>query len=187
MTQDPHAARRTDAERNRARILDVARDALARSGDVTMKSIAQRAGVGQGTLYRHFPTREALVLAVYRHDVGELVDSVTELLAEHEPWDALRVWFDRLAAFGRVKHGLAEVLHAATRQDLSAEYYQPVVDAIDRLLNAGRRAGQVRADVDGPDVLLLVSFLWRADRDEDWHRRAHHLLRVVLDGLRATH
>ncbi|MER7751955.1 TetR family transcriptional regulator [Kitasatospora sp. NPDC097643] len=186
MTQEPHAARRTDAERNRTLILEVARDALARSGEVTMKSIAQQAGVGQGTLYRHFPTREALVLAVYRHDVGELVDAAKDLLAEHEPAEALRLWFDRLAAFGRVKHGLAGVLHAATRRDLSATYYQPVVDAIDRLLHAGRQAGQVRADVDAADVLLLVSFLWRADQDEDWDRRARHLLRIALDGLVTT-
>jgi AcrR family transcriptional regulator len=184
---EPHAARRADAEQNRARILGVAREELARSGDVTLKSIARKADVGQGTLYRHFPTREALVLAVYRHDVEELVGAADELLAEHEPWEALRLWFDRLADFGRVKHGLAEVLHAATRESLSAEYYQPVVDAIARLLHAGRRAGQVRADVDAADVLLLVGFLWRADQGDDWDHRSRHLLRIALDGLRAGH
>ncbi len=175
---------RSDAEQNRARILDVARAALAAAGDVTLNSIAKQAGVGQGTLYRHFPTREALVLAVYRQDVGELVDAAATLLAEHEPWEALRLWFDRLATFGRIKHGLAGVLHAATRADLSSEHYQPVIDAIDRLLHACQADGGMRADVDAEEVLMLVSFLWHSDTDTDWQRRSQHMLRIVLDGLR---
>ncbi|MGF1425688.1 TetR/AcrR family transcriptional regulator [Kitasatospora sp. LaBMicrA B282] len=183
-SQDPQPARRADAQQNRARILAVARDALARSGDVTLNSIAKEAGVGQGTLYRHFPTREALVLAVYRHDVGELVDSAAALLSQQEPWQALQLWFDQLAAFGRVKHGLADALDAATRSNLSAEHYQPVVDAIDRLLHACRQAGLVRTDVEAPDVLLLVGFLWRTDWGHDPDQRAQRLLRIALDGLR---
>jgi AcrR family transcriptional regulator len=182
---EPRRAARSDAEHNRARILQVAREALATSSDVTLNSIAKKAGVGQGTLYRHFPTREVLVLAVYRHDVGELVDAASALLAEHEPWEALRLWFDRLAAFGRIKHGLAGVLHAATRADLSAEHYQPVIDAIRRLLCACQDAGLMRPDVGAEDVLLLVSFLWHGDHEAGWQQRAHHMLEIVLDGLRA--
>jgi AcrR family transcriptional regulator len=185
MTDTRRTTLRADAAHNRARILDVARAALAASTDVTLNSIAKRAGVGQGTLYRHFPTREALVLAVYRQDVGELVDAAATLLAEHEPWPALRLWLDRLAAFGRVKHGLAGVLHAATRADLSGEHYQPVIDAIALLLRACQDSGDLRADVDAEDVLLLVSFLWHGDADTGWAQRSRHLLRIVLDGLRA--
>lgn len=177
-------ALRSDAAHNRARILQAAREALAVSGDVAMNAIARQAGVGQGTLYRHFPTREALVLAVYRQDVGELVDAAPALLAEHESAEALRLWFQRLAAFGRVKHGLPGVLHAATRADLSGEYYGPVIDAIAALLRAGQDASVIRPDVDAGEVLLLVNFLWTGDEDAGWEQRSQRMLQVVLDGLR---
>lgn len=183
MTEPRPAARRSDAERNRARILAVARDALSTSGDVSLHAIAKRAGVGQGTLYRHFPTREALVLAVYRQDVGELVDAADTLLSEYEPWDALCHWLDRLADFGRVKHGLAGVLQTATRSALSDEHYQPVVDVIDRLLRACRAAGRVRPDIEAEELLLLVGFLWQSEQDAAWEQRSRRMLSVVLDGL----
>ncbi|MFI5527810.1 TetR/AcrR family transcriptional regulator [Kitasatospora sp. NPDC051853] len=187
MAEESRAGRRADAEQNRARILAVARDALARAaGDVTLKSIAGEAGVGQGTLYRHFATREALVLEVYRQDVAELVAAVDELSDGEDPWRALRSWFDRLAEFGRVKHGMAGALDAATRNELSAEHYRPVTDAIERLLAACREAGVVRADVDAADVLLLVGFLWRVDWSDDPDGRARRLLGITLDGLRAA-
>jgi AcrR family transcriptional regulator len=184
----PEAGRtalRSDAEHNRARILRAAREALAASGDFAMNAVARQAGVGQGTLYRHFPTREALVLAVYRQDVAELVDAAPVLLAGHEPAQALRLWLDRLAAFGRVKHGLPGVLHAATRADLSREHYGPVIDAISQLLRAGQQAGAIRPDVDAEEVLLLVNFLWTGDQDAGWEQRSRHMLQIVLDGLRA--
>ncbi|MEW1861627.1 TetR/AcrR family transcriptional regulator [Streptomyces sp. NPDC088194] len=181
------APRRADAEQNRARIVDVARVALTESADATLNSIAKRAGVGQGTLYRHFATREALLLAVYRQDIEELLCAAPELLRAHEqrPLDALRLWLDRLAAYGRIKHGVAQAVEAATRADLSNEYYDRVIDTIGSLLRAGQDAGAVRADVDAPDVLLLVDFLWRSDQGPDWEPRTRHLLGLVLDGLRA--
>src|SRR3954468_12890029 len=117
---EPGAARgrRADALQNRARIVEVARDALTADGDASLNSIAKKAGVGPGTLYRHFPNREALVLAVYRPHVQQRADSAPALLGEHPPLDALRLWFDRLAYYGRIKHGLADVLHAATSDGL---------------------------------------------------------------------
>src|ERR1700744_72945 len=96
---------RSDAEQNRARILAAAAAALAESSDATLNSIARRAGVGQGTMYRHFPNREALLLAVYRQDVQAVIDAAPALLAAHPPAEALRQWFGRLASYGRVKHG----------------------------------------------------------------------------------
>jgi AcrR family transcriptional regulator len=176
---------RSDAELNRARILDAARVALEASGEATMHSIAKQAGIGQGTLYRHFPTRESLVLAVHRHDVGELVAAAPVLLADHPPLEALRLWFDRLAAYGRIKHGLAGALHAATHAQLADEGYGPVLDAITLLLAAGQEAGAVRSDVDANEVLLLVGFLWRIELDAGWETRSRHLLDLVLAGLRA--
>lgn len=186
MTQpQQRAPKRSDAEQNRARILDVARTALRASSGASLQSIAKAAGVGQGTLYRHFPSREALLLAVYRHDVGELVDAAPALLAEHPPAEALRRWFDRLALYGRIKHGLAGALEAATRADLAGEHYAPVVAAITLLLDAGKRAGEIRGDVDAEEVLQLVGFLWRGDLGPDRDARARHLLTLVMDGLAA--
>jgi len=106
---------RSDAARNRQRLLDVARAALAGDGETTMQSIAKSAGVGQGTIYRHFPTREALLLEVYKADFDALVAAAYDLLERHAPDAALRLWLDELAVFGRKKHALADVLDAATR------------------------------------------------------------------------
>lgn len=174
---------RSDAEQNRARIIDVARAALSVSSDATLNSIAKQAGVGQGTMYRHFPNREALLLAVYRHDVRALIDAAPALLADHPPATALRLWFDRLASYGRIKHGVAQAVEAATRADLSSEYYDQVIAAIALLLDAGQRDGVLRPDVDAEEVLLLVGFLWRIE-DTDWEKRSQHLLALVMDGLR---
>ena len=174
---------RSDAEQNRARILAAAATALAESSDATLNSIAKRAGVGQGTMYRHFPNREALLLAVYRQDVQAVIDAAPALLAAHPPAEALRRWFGRLASYGRIKHGVAEAVQAATRADLSSAYYGPVTDAITLLLGAGQAAGEIRPDVDADEVLLLVGFLWRLDND-GWEKRAAHLLDLVMDGLR---
>ena len=175
---------RADAEKNRARILEAARTSLLENSEVTMQSIAQQAGVGQGTLYRHFATREALVMAVHRRDVQELVDSAPALLAGHAPIEALRLWFDRLASYGRIKHGLAGAIHAVMRARLADEGYGPVVGAITLLLDACKEAGSVRPDLDAEEVLLLVGFLWRIDPDPDWEARSARMLDLAMAGLR---
>jgi AcrR family transcriptional regulator len=186
MSHLQHEPVRADARLNRERILDAARDALTVSSDASLNSIAKKAGVGPGTLYRHFPTREALVLAVYRHDVQQLVDSAPVLLEQHLPLDALRLWFDRLAYYGRIKHGLADVLHAATSDGLVGETYGPVIGAITLLLQACEDAGSIRPGLDPDDVLLLMGFLWRLDPSRDWQARANRLLDLVMDGLQAN-
>jgi AcrR family transcriptional regulator len=115
--------RRSDAQRNRDQILQVAHDAFAESGTTSLNEIAKRAGVGPGTLYRHFPTREALILAVYRRDMQRLVDSVPDVLAIQPPLDAFRSWFHTLTEYVRVKHGLGEALHSAAIKDAINETY----------------------------------------------------------------
>jgi AcrR family transcriptional regulator len=180
-----HDPRRADAQQNRDRILAAARDALAGSADASLNSIAKAAGVGPGTLYRHFPSREALVLAVYRHDVQHLADCAPELLAEHPPLQALRLWLDQLAHYGRIKHGLSAVLHAATSDDLAGESYGPVIGAISLLLVASEQAGVIRPGVDPDDLLLLLGFLWRIGPGDGAQARAARMLDQVIDGLRA--
>lgn len=179
-----HGRRRADARQNRERILRAAHDAFAESDDASLNSIAHRAGVGAGTLYRHFPSREALILAVYQHDVQLLVDSVTDVLAGHEPLDAFRVWFERLAGYVRVKHGLGEALHSAAAQDVVNQTYAPVTAAVGQLLEACEAAGVMRRGLDPADVLLLMGFLWRVGPGEDGKAQAARLLDLVIDGFR---
>jgi AcrR family transcriptional regulator len=176
---------RADAQRNREHILQVAHDAFAESGTTSLNEIAKRAGVGPGTLYRHFPTREALILAVYRRDVQRLVDSVDDLLRTHAPLDAFRVWFHKLADYIRVKHGLGEALHSAAVQDAINETYAPVVTAVGQLIDACAADGSLRSDVDPADVLLLMGFLWRAADGPEGKNQARRIMALVIEGLLA--
>ncbi|WP_369244002.1 TetR/AcrR family transcriptional regulator [Streptomyces sp. R41] len=175
---------RADARQNRARIIEVARDAFTDSSDASLNSIAKKAGVGPGTLYRHFPTREALILAVYRHEVDQLAAYAPELLKEHPPLEALRLWFDRLAYYGRIKHGLSDVLHALTDDSLAGEIYASVIGAITLLLRACEDDGSIRPGIDPDDVLLMVGFLWRIGPGQEGEARVARLLDLVIDGLR---
>ena len=177
---------RADARHNRGRILEAAHDAFQESGDASLNSIAKRAGVGAGTLYRHFPTREALILAVYQHDVQRLVDSVPGLLEQYKPLEALRVWFERLADYVRVKHGLGEALNTVAAQKIISDTYAPVTAAIAQLLAACETTGAVRPGLDPADVLLAMGFLWRVSHDEHGRTQATRTFDLVLDGLRAT-
>jgi AcrR family transcriptional regulator len=177
----PAPRRRSDAEQNRRRLLEVARSALETSGVTSMQSIAKAAGVGQGTLYRHFPTREALLLEVYQDDFARLVEAAPALLRAQPPVRALRLWLDELAVFGREKHALADVLDAATRDELHNRQYDRILAAIAALLDAGKQAEQVRPDIRPDELLPLVSFLWQLDTSQD--TRIPHLLDVVVDGL----
>ncbi|MFD4877087.1 TetR/AcrR family transcriptional regulator [Streptomyces sp. NPDC058420] len=176
-------ARRPDAARNRIRIVEAARAALAESHDVHLNEIAKRAGVGQGTLYRNFPNREALLAEVYRRDVEELVTAAPALLAEHEPVEALRHWLDRVIDYAEIKYGVLAALEPAAWQDLVDHSQNPIEGALAHLLDAGKAAGSLRTDVDARGVLLLIAYLGRVDRAE-WESMARPLMNVILDGLR---
>jgi AcrR family transcriptional regulator len=179
-----HEPLRADALRNREHILQVAHEAFAESGDTSLNVIAKRAGVGAGTLYRHFPTREALLLAVYQHDVARLVDSVGDVLAEHAPLDAFRVWVEKLADYVRLKHGLGEALGTAAVQDVVNETYAPVTAAIGILLRACEEEGSIRPGLDAADVLFLMGFMWRVADDEGGKSQARRILELAIDGFR---
>src|ERR1044072_3566803 len=183
------APKRADARTNRERILTAAREALARSTRPTgasLTAIAKQAGVGIGTLYRHFPTREALIMAIYQHELQGLIDLAPKLLDEHPPHVALRRWFDQVAHYGRLKFGAAEVIHAATNGGLDDEEYEPLVRAVGVLLDAAATEGTVKRGLDPEDVLLQLSVLWRINPDNGGTERSARILDLIVDGLRTT-
>jgi AcrR family transcriptional regulator len=172
--------RRADAQRNRARILEVAYPAFADDPDVSLNTIAKLAGVGAGTLYRHFPSREDLVLAVYAREVDALIESVDDLLREEEPLNALRIWMHKLAAQSRLKHGLGEALTSAHARAAIEAQFEPVTAAIERLLRAAVEVGDLDAAADPSDVLLLASALWRVPPGDRGLAQADRLLELII-------
>jgi AcrR family transcriptional regulator len=178
--------KRSDARQNRGAILAAALVALTESPNVSLNAIAKLAGVGNATLYRHFPTREALVLATYEHEVASLVAAADALLEERSPGDALRDWVERLASYGVNKHGLGDALRKATNpgNDLSSPAtYDAIVGALDRLLQANIAAGTFRSDLDADDVVLALAGLFQLDPARDWQDQARRIYEIVLRGL----
>jgi AcrR family transcriptional regulator len=177
------ASKRADALKNREHILQVAHDAFAESGLTSLNEIAKRAGIGAGTLYRHFPTREALILAVYRNDIENLVNSVPKLLAGRSAVQAFRTWFVTLAGYIRVKHGLGEALHSPAAREAIRGSYAPVIAAVDSLIRACAAEGSMREGLQAADVLLLMGFLWRVAPDSEGREQAERMMVLVLEGL----
>ncbi|BCK66781.1 TetR/AcrR family transcriptional regulator [Streptomyces sp. RPA4-5] len=178
---------RSDAQRNRERILEVALAELTRSADAPLSAIAKKAGVGQATFYRNFPNREALVLEVYRHEVQQVSATASQLLETHAPDQALREWMDRLAQYAMAKAGLADAMRKTTCAPgaLAGLGHGPVTSAVALLLKANEEAGTIRPGVTPDDFVLAISGLWQIDPQGDWHGRAERLLDLVMDGLRA--
>ncbi len=181
--------KRSDARRNRDAILAAALEALTTSPDASLNAIAKRAGVANATLYRHFPTREELVLATYQQEVQRLVDAADSLLHEQTPIEALRSWVSRLASYAVSKHGLADALRKATTpgSDLSSsDTYGAIVAALDRLLQANIAAGTLRPGLNADDVILALAGLWQLDPASDWRGQADRIYDIVLAGLRPS-
>jgi AcrR family transcriptional regulator len=177
---------RSDAQANRDRLVEVAREALAVDPAASLNSIAKAAGVGAGTLYRHFPNRDLLVVAVYRKEIDDLVALAPRLLAKHPPLQALLRWCDRLAKAGKTKHGIGAALAAAvTEEDVQATY-GPMLAATGQLISACRASGDIRAEIDAQDFLILVSFLWKSRPDSAGDTRGRRLLAFVLRGMGAS-
>ncbi|MFJ9813149.1 TetR/AcrR family transcriptional regulator [Streptomyces sp. NPDC101158] len=183
----PPSVLRADARRNRERILEAAVRAFAEKGaDVPIDTIAKAAGVGSATLYRHFPTREALVEAAYRNELARVCDSAAELLAELPPDRALRLWMDRFIDYLATKEGMADALRAAVASgaDPFAETLDRLSAAIDSLLHAGADAGLLRSDVDPFDVGLSLAGVALITSSPAQRDRSGRLLDLLLDGLR---
>jgi AcrR family transcriptional regulator len=188
MGQRKDAPLRSDAQRNRERILEVAVVELTRCADAPLSLIARQAGVGQGTFYRNFPNRESLVLEIYRHEMQQVADHADCLLEEErEPDRALRAWMDRLAGFAMTKAGLAEAIRLATSGPgrPSRPSPTPLAEAAERLIRACQEAGSIRRDVTVDDFMLAISGLWMPSPEDGWQERATRLMDLVMDGLRA--
>jgi AcrR family transcriptional regulator len=186
MTTGSVSPRRADTRRNHERILAAALEALTTSGEVSFNAIAKKAEVGVGTVYRHFRTPEALVLAVYRREVQHLVDVVPSLLEANPPEQAFRIWTGHLARYMMTKRGLARALRTATpsQTELFASAYEAMTNAISTLLEANVRAGSVREDLDPLVVLRALGGLLYLSPAEDWQRQAEHLTDLLWTGMR---
>lgn len=178
--------RRADAERNRQALLDAARAALADDdGSFSLEAVARVAGVGIGTLYRHFPTRESLVTAAYDAQVEDLLAQATHLLGALPPREALREWLDEFARFAAAKRGMLDalrlgVLESAGQHDV-AGVRERMARAIGPMLEAGARDGTLRADVQADDVVLLAAVALVPQVDT---ARTERLMGLVMNALR---
>jgi AcrR family transcriptional regulator len=178
---------RVDARRNHDRLVDAARAAFTEHGpEAPLDDVARRAGVGAGTLYRHFPTRDSLIEAVYRDDVEELCKLAYQLLQTRPPAEALAGWMRAQMDHVQAKRGLGSALLASVGRDaeLFAWCRDRLCAAADALLAAAREAGAARSDVTGPDLLRLGHGI--AVATEHVPDEAGRLLTVVLDGLRVA-
>ncbi len=178
---------RADAQRNRDRLLAVAVRAFSKDGpDATLESIARDAGVGIGTLYRHFPAREALVEAVYRNELARLCDAAADLLRAGPPEQATRAWMDRFIDYMITKRGMADALRAliASGGDPFAQSRGRLLGAITMLLAAGAAAGPIRGDVEPGDVLASLSGVSLAAGEPAQRDQARRMLDLLMDGLR---
>jgi AcrR family transcriptional regulator len=178
---------RADAQRNRERLLDAAVRAFSQEGpEVTLDAIAKDAGLGIGTLYRHFPTREALVEAAYRNELARLCDAVPDLLRALPPDQATRMWMDRFVDYMTTKRGMADALRAviASGGNPYSESRDRLLGAVTALLEAGAAAGTVRADVDPLNVLASLTGVSMVTVDPAQRDRAGPVLDLLMDGLR---
>lgn len=175
---------RADARRNHDRLLAVAAATFAERGvEASLEDVAKHAEVGIGTLYRHFPTRDVLIEAVYRREVEQLCDGATELLATMAPDEALAQWMRRFVA---TKRGLAMALKSviSAESDLFAYTHQRVRAAIDSLVRAATQAGSIRSDVDPADLLRALSGICLFTDQAEWRQQACRITTLLMDGLR---
>lgn len=179
---------RADAQRNIDALLGAALAVFATSGvEAPVRKIADEAGVGVGTLYRHFPQRSDLVVAVFRQQVDACADAAKVLAAEHAPAEALALWVQRYAEFIATKRGLATALHSGDPAfaPLPAYFNKRLRPALEALLGTAAAAGEVRTDIAPDDLLWAISSLCMSDqgRQSDYTRR---MVALLVDGLRIT-
>jgi len=177
---------RADARRNRDRLLSAATAAFADYGeDVALEAVAARAGVGIGTLYRHFPNRDALIVGAYQHEVDALCLAAADLAGSLRADEALRTWADRFADYIATKRAMGDALRAAACDSpLFAETRERILDAVRLLLDAGAADGTLRADVEPKDVMRVINGIWYLPPGPEWRSDVGRMLCLVIDGLR---
>ena len=171
---------RADAQRNRDKLIKAASLAFSQHGiDTSLEEIAERAGVGIGTLYRHFPTREHLVEVIYRREVEALCQAADDLAKKHPPDMALAEWMQRFVDYIAAKRGMANSLKL-----LLAEASGKIPAALQRLVDAAIAQGSIRADIESSDLLQALSGIYGAPQTPDWRERSRRLVALLMDGLR---
>ena len=185
--RDPGERRvRADAQRNLDALLQSAKTVFATSGvDAPVREITERAGVGIGTFYRHFPQRADLIAAVFRHEIDSCAQAAAVLAAEHAPAEALARWMQRYAAFIATKRGLAPALHSGNPafDTLRGYFEQRVRPALRTLIESAIATGEIRSDVGADDLLHAVASLCMPAQNDD---RAQRMVALLVDGLRCT-
>ena len=178
---------RADAVRNRERLLKAANAVFSAGGpDASLEAVARRAGVGIGTLYRHFPTRKALFEAVYRHQVEQLAELAEQLKSEPEPAEALRRWLQSNVEFVATKKGMSAALALAAHSssELAAYSLDRLTKAMGALLDRAIAAGEIRADVSAQDILRAFVGMCYMNDQPGWQASVLRLVDVFVDGLR---
>ena len=180
---------RADGLRNRERLVEAAKAGFNAAGpDVSLDEIARRAGVGIGTLYRHFPTRDAIVEAVYRREVQQLADAATRLLGALPPGEALHEWMRLFVDYVATKKVIASALGsiAGGVSELYASSGARITGAVSLLVERARNCGDIRPDVDPSDLLrALVGFTY-GNAGPGWEASARRLIDILMDGLRLS-
>jgi AcrR family transcriptional regulator len=178
---------RTDAQRNRARILEVAKGAFTRSGaTASLDDIATQAGVGPGTLYRHFPTRDALLEAVYRTEVEKLAAAERKFAESMPPMEALRAWMLLFVEYIATKKIIAPALNAAVggHSKVIEASYAPIHEAIHALVKRAIKSGDIRKDLDPVDLLRALIGVAYMSASPDWQQSARRLVDILISGSR---
>ena len=178
---------RADAARNRERVLEAAKAVFSTGGpDASLEAVAKRAGVGIGTLYRHFPTREALFEAVYRREVEQLSEFAEQLKNEASPVEALRLWLRSNVEFVATKKGMAAALALAAHgmSELHAYSSDRLGKAVGALLDRAVAAGEIRRNVEPADILRALVGMCYMNDQPGWQASVNRLLDIFVDGLR---
>jgi AcrR family transcriptional regulator len=178
---------RADALRNRDLLLEAAKSVFSAGGpEASLEAVARTAGVGIGTLYRHFPTREALFEAVYRHEVQQLADLAERLKKETRPIEALRQWMRSIVKFVATKKGMSTALALAVSKDSDLVSYSSdrLARAIGLLMEQAIAAGEVRSDVSPEDLLRAIVAMCYTHDQPGWQNNVLRLVDIFVDGLR---